>query len=66
MRNIIQIEMVDIICDHCKEKIEDSYEPIVLTYNYPHVLDGEEYIFCSDHCLRLFINILNPLWETVG
>ena len=42
------------ICDTCGIKLLQI--PITVSFGYWHYLDGEEYHFCTNKCLRDFVN----------
>lgn len=42
------------ICDTCGIKLETI--PITVSFGYPHYLDNEEYHFCDNECLEVFID----------
>ncbi len=52
-----QVKTVEYICDTCGEKTIQKFFgiPITISFGYGHILDGEEYHFCSYQCLLKFI-----------
>ena len=54
MKRIIKKEKIKYICDNCKKEME--FVSVELSFGYGSRLDGKEYEFCSDKCLKEFIN----------
>ena len=44
----------DCICDECGAKLGD-FNPIVLSFGYPHDRDETTLDFCSNACLRKWV-----------
>ena len=46
-------EQNKIACDNCK--FYTDYPTVKIEFNYGSLLDGEDFIFCSDKCLKEFV-----------
>jgi YHS domain-containing protein len=52
------IPEINYFCDTCSDNLIAKYRgiPITINFSYGHDLDGEEYHFCNNECLLIFIN----------
>ena len=58
MKKLIQVEENEYYCDNCGRNLLKDYLgiPITIDFGYGHILDSEQYHFCHNHCLLVFIN----------
>lgn len=57
MKNLIQSEQYEYICDTCGMNLLNEMFgiPITIDFSYGHILDGNEYHFCTLICAQQFI-----------
>lgn len=51
---IKQKEIKEYRCDYCN--ILMDFDTIELSFGYPSEFDMESYVFCSDECLKKWVN----------